>query len=48
MRNTIAHEYPDSVDQTVDALNSLFKEWKVLESMYYGVKDYYVKRVVHG
>jgi hypothetical protein len=45
IRNTLAHEYPDSVKQTVEAINELFADWKILEQMYLSMKEYYVKRL---
>jgi hypothetical protein len=34
IRNTIAHEYPGSAEQTVTALNLLYEMWPVLRRMY--------------
>jgi hypothetical protein len=44
-RNTVAHEYPDSADQTVEALNLLLSDWTVLERMFVELKDYYWKNL---
>ncbi len=34
LRNNLAHDYPESLDQTVDTLNLLFSEIETLEAMY--------------
>ena len=47
IRNTVAHEYPDSADQTAEALTLLFSEWVNLEQMYLSVKRYYFERLVN-
>jgi hypothetical protein len=38
IRNTIAHEYPGSIEQTVTALNLLYEMWPALRRMYEHVR----------
>lgn len=38
LRNNLAHDYPESVDQTVETLNALYADWRKLEIMYDGVR----------
>jgi hypothetical protein len=38
LRNNLAHEYPESIQQTVETLNALFERWPVMESMYLQAK----------
>jgi len=44
LRNNLAHDYPESLDQTVGTLNLLYMEIGVLESMYKDIRDYWLKR----
>lgn len=44
LRNNLAHDYPESLDQTVETLNLLHMEIGSLESMYKDIRDYWLKR----
>ena len=44
LRNNLAHDYPESLDQTVETLNLLHTEIGSLESMYKDIRDYWLKR----
>ncbi|MCF8038000.1 MAG: hypothetical protein K9K79_01660 [Desulfohalobiaceae bacterium] len=44
LRNNLAHDYPESLEQTVDTLNVLFEKIDILESMYLHMKDFWLKR----
>ena len=39
LRNNLAHEYPESIQQTVETLNVLFERWPVMESLYLQAKQ---------
>lgn len=45
IRNMLAHEYPENIDQTVRSLNALMEEWEQLLKMYLSVKIYYNDRL---
>lgn len=45
LRNRLAHEYPDNIGQTVEALNLLMEEWTCLRDMYLSMKDYFEQRL---
>lgn len=45
LRNYLAHDYPESIGQTVLTLNTLYAEWNRMESMYIQVRDYCVKKI---
>lgn len=45
LRNFLAHDYPESIAQTVLTLNMLFDNWKRLESMYVQVREYCIVKV---
>lgn len=45
IRNTIAHEYPDTADQTAAALNILVSDWVLLEQMFLSLKNYYQSKL---
>lgn len=41
LRNNLAHDYPESVDQTVATLNELFEHWRELVELYTAAKEFY-------
>jgi hypothetical protein len=45
LRNNSAHDYPESIEQTVITLNTLFSRWDVLENLYPGVRNYCIEKV---
>jgi hypothetical protein len=45
LRNNLAHDYPDSVDQTVLTLNLLYSEFGRLEALYTNVRQYCAGRI---
>ena len=40
LRNNLAHDYPESIKQTVDTLNILYTKWRILEDMYHSSENY--------
>ncbi len=44
LRNNLAHDYPESIEQTAQTLNALFSEWQKIEQLYLGAKLYYLER----
>jgi len=48
LRNNLAHDYPESVGQTVETLNLLFGEIDKLLNMYIHVRSYWVSRSGKG
>jgi len=40
LRNNLAHDYPDSVRQTMDTLNILYTTWPLLKKMYLSAEKY--------
>ena len=44
LRNNLAHDYPESVEQTVDTLNVLYNEIQALEDMYLKVRSVWNQR----
>ncbi len=34
LRNNLAHDYPESIEQTIETLNILFNEWHKMEKIY--------------
>lgn len=44
LRNNLAHDYPESIDQTVTTLNTLVSEWDRMVRLYEKVKSAYQKR----
>ncbi|MFP4258470.1 MAG: hypothetical protein ACLFRE_05640 [Desulfovermiculus sp.] len=44
LRNNLAHDYPESIDQTVDTLNLLFAEIDTMLNMYIQVRSYWAGR----
>jgi len=44
LRNSLAHEYPEDIEQTVQALNTLYEQWPRMEAMYVQVRDFYLAR----
>ena len=45
LRNNLAHDYPESVQQTVNTLNLLYKKWHNLEEMFLSTEKYLQKIV---
>ncbi len=41
LRNNLAHDYPESLDQTIDTLNVLMSEWIKIERIHATAKEYY-------
>jgi len=44
LRNSLAHEYPEDIEQTVQALNTLYGQWPRMEAMYEQVRGFYLAR----
>jgi len=44
LRNNLAHDYPDSVDQTVNTLNVLYAEIEGMLNLFRKSRDYYKQR----
>lgn len=44
LRNNLAHDYPESVDQTVLTLNALYSKWRNMEELYHQAREYYLSR----
>ncbi len=44
LRNSLAHEYPEDLEQTVQALNTLYEQWPRMEAMYVLVRGFYLAR----
>ncbi|MEA3241183.1 MAG: hypothetical protein U9P37_06400 [Pseudomonadota bacterium] len=44
LRNNLAHDYPESIHQTVLTLNTLYNKWRHLEELYYQARKYYQSR----
>lgn len=44
LRNNLAHDYPESMEQTVDTLNVLYDEIQALEDMYLKVREVWQQR----
>lgn len=44
LRNNLAHDYPESLDQTVETLNLLYREIGNLESMYVKIREIWNNR----
>ena len=44
LRHNLAHDYPESIDQTVTTLNILHEQWAKMEEMYQQVRNYYNSR----
>jgi len=45
LRNYLAHDYPESIAQTVLTLNALYINWNRMQSMYLRVRDYCVENI---
>ncbi|HDQ15375.1 MAG TPA: hypothetical protein ENN41_11250 [Sediminispirochaeta sp.] len=41
LRNNLAHDYPESIDQTVDTLNTLNEDFEAFEDMYNKIRRYW-------
>jgi len=48
LRNNLAHDYPESAQQTVETLNLLFQHIQELESMYSGIRKACLRRMGEG
>lgn len=44
LRNNLAHDYPESLNQTVLTLNTLYNKWPLLSKLYYQARNYYQSR----
>jgi len=44
LRNSIAHEYPEETEQTVESLNTLYDQWPRMETMYIQIRASYRAR----
>lgn len=44
LRNNLAHDYPESLEQTADTLNQLLKTWGDLEEIFTRARDAYRSR----
>jgi hypothetical protein len=44
LRNSLAHDYPESIGQTVRTLNTLFREFTAMVRIYTVARDYFLKR----
>ncbi|MCD6430887.1 MAG: hypothetical protein J7L57_06690 [Deltaproteobacteria bacterium] len=45
LRNNLAHDYLESVDQTVLTLNILYDKWPHLQELYIQARNYYRSRI---
>lgn len=45
LRNNLAHDYPESIEQTVQTLNILFREIDALESLYQRLRQSWMSRM---
>lgn len=45
LRNNLAHDYPENLQQTADTLNELLETWKELETIHARGRDAYRQRV---
>lgn len=45
LRNFLAHDYPESIAQTVLTLNALYADWNKMENLYMRVRDYCVEKI---
>ena len=45
LRNTLAHDYPDGLEQCVEALNLLFSRWVELKNIFRTARTYYEERL---
>ena len=43
-KQSSADEYPEDIEQTVQALNTLYEQWPRMEAMYVQVRDFYLAR----
>ncbi len=41
LRNNLAHDYPESADQTAQTLNTLYDRWRDIRRMFITARDYY-------
>jgi hypothetical protein len=45
LRNNLAHDYPESVSQTVATLNEVFKRWEELAEVLFAARKFYAENV---
>jgi hypothetical protein len=45
LRNYLAHDYPESIGQTVLTLNTLYSNWDKLKNMYVQVREFCIKKI---
>jgi len=45
LRNGLAHEYPENMEQTATAINTLFLEWPRMERLFLQARDFYDSRL---
>ena len=45
LRNYLAHDYPESLGQTVMTLNALYSNWEKMEALYLSVRDYCIEKI---
>jgi hypothetical protein len=46
LRNNLAHDYPESLDQTAETLNQLLQTWGDLEEIFVRARDAYRRRAL--
>jgi len=44
LRNNLAHDYPENLQQTADTVNELLEHWQELEEMYINARTIYRAR----
>ena len=42
LRNNLAHDYPESTEQTAQTLNTLYQNWSELRDMFTTARDYFL------
>lgn len=45
LRNNLAHDYPEAIEQTVETLNTLFERWRDLKRMFEQARDFHRRSV---
>ncbi len=46
LRNSLAHDYPDSTEQCSETLNILFGDWKMMRSIFFTARKYFIERIL--
>ncbi len=46
LRNNLAYEYPDSIEQCSETLNILFSDWKQMRSIFFTSRTYFIERIL--